>query len=116
MTIFLMSEDDPAHNTPANCWLPEGDQMKSSVIKRSVVVGGQKTSVSLEEPFWLGLKKIAENEHATLADIIGGINTHRENCNLSSAIRLFVLEKAQLPQGANERDHSHNELEKGRRH
>jgi predicted DNA-binding ribbon-helix-helix protein len=70
--------------------------MKSTVIKRSVVVGGQKTSVSLEEPFWLGLKKIAEREHATLGDIIAGINSHRENSNLSSAIRLFVLAKAQV--------------------
>lgn len=77
--------------------------MNSAVVKRSVVVSGQKTSVSLEEPFWTGLKQIAEKENATLSDIIAGINNHRENSNLSSAIRLFVLEKAHVLPAGDER-------------
>lgn len=66
--------------------------MKSLVIKRSIVIGGHKTSVSLEEPFWLGLKEIAQGQHATLSNVVGDIDTQRRQGNLSSAIRLFVLD------------------------
>jgi predicted DNA-binding ribbon-helix-helix protein len=41
--------------------------MKSSIIKRSVVIGGHKTSVSLEDAFWSDLKKIAHAQAATLS-------------------------------------------------
>jgi len=68
--------------------------MKSLVLKRSIVIGGHKTSVSLEEPFWLGLKEIAGDRHATLSSVISDIDTGRQEGNLSSAIRLFVLESA----------------------
>jgi len=66
--------------------------MKSLVVKRSIVIAGHKTSVSLEEPFWLGLKEIAHGQHTTLSRMIGGIDTQRRQGNLSSAIRLFVLD------------------------
>ncbi|MEP7032275.1 MAG: ribbon-helix-helix domain-containing protein [Pseudolabrys sp.] len=66
--------------------------MKSLVVKRSIVIAGHKTSVSLEEPFWQGLKEIAHDQHATLSVMIGGIDTERRQGNLSSAIRLFVLD------------------------
>ncbi len=66
--------------------------MKSLVVKRSIVIAGHKTSVSLEEPFWLGLKEIALGQHVTLSTMVGDIDTHRRQGNLSSAIRLFVLE------------------------
>lgn len=65
--------------------------MKSPVAKRSVVVAGHKTSVSLEEPFWDGLKEIAGSRGTTLSGLIGEIETDRHGSNLSSAIRLFVL-------------------------
>ena len=65
--------------------------MKSSIVKRSVVVGGHKTSVSLEEPFYRALKDIAASRRVRLSDLVAGIDTKRENGNLSSAIRLFVL-------------------------
>ena len=66
--------------------------MKSSIVKRSIVLAGHKTSVSLEEPFYQGLKDIAASRRVTLSDLVAGsINTERENGNLSSAIRLFVL-------------------------
>jgi predicted DNA-binding ribbon-helix-helix protein len=70
--------------------------MKSLVVKRSIVIGGHKTSVSLEEPFWLGLKEIAINRHATLSSIVGDIDAGRNAGNLSSAIRLFVLDSTLL--------------------
>jgi predicted DNA-binding ribbon-helix-helix protein len=65
--------------------------MKSTVVKRSIVVAGHKTSVSLEDSFWESLKDIAKARRVTLSDLVGGIDTQREQGNLSSAIRLFVL-------------------------
>jgi predicted DNA-binding ribbon-helix-helix protein len=73
--------------------------MKSLVVKRSIVIAGHKTSVSLEEPFWLGLKEIAQGQHMTLSTMVGDIDTKRRQGNLSSAIRLFVLDnvRTRLP-------------------
>jgi predicted DNA-binding ribbon-helix-helix protein len=65
--------------------------MKSPVIKRSIVIAGHKTSVSLEDAFWKGLKDIAIGRHMTLSDLVASIDTERRHGNLSSAIRLFVL-------------------------
>ncbi len=66
--------------------------MKSSVVKRSIVIDGHKTSVSLEDAFWSGLKEIARAEGATLSETVAEIDETRRQGNLSSAIRLFVLE------------------------
>jgi predicted DNA-binding ribbon-helix-helix protein len=63
--------------------------MKSLVIKRSIVVAGHKTSVSLEDPFWNALKEIAGGRNMTLSNLIGAIDAEREHGNLSSAIRLL---------------------------
>ena len=65
--------------------------MKSPVVKRSIVIAGHKTSVSLEDEFWKGLKEIATNRELTLSDLVATIDTDRRHGNLSSAIRLFVL-------------------------
>ena len=75
-----------------------GAPMKSSIVKRSVVIGGHKTSVSLEEPFWIDLKEIACAQHVTLSALITKIDGTREQSNLSSAIRLFVLRHSRLAQ------------------
>jgi predicted DNA-binding ribbon-helix-helix protein len=66
--------------------------MKSPVVKRSIVIAGHKTSVSLEDAFWRGLKDIASARDMTLSDIVASIDGDRRQGNLSSAIRLFVLE------------------------
>lgn len=66
--------------------------MKSPVIKRSIVIAGHKTSVSLEDAFWNGLKEIATAREMTLSDLVATIDTDRHHGNLSSAIRLFVLD------------------------
>ena len=66
--------------------------MKSPVIKRSIVVAGHKTSVSLEDAFWNGLKEIASRRQVNLSDLVAGIDSQRQHGNLSSALRLFVLE------------------------
>ena len=68
-----------------------GATMKSSVIKRSIVLGGHKTSVSLEDAFWNGLREIANVRNETLSSLVGSIDVGRQHANLSSAIRLFVL-------------------------
>ena len=65
--------------------------MKSAIIKRSVVVAGHKTSVSLEDQFWDAMKEIAKHRNMTLSDLVAGIDSDRKFSNLSSAIRLFVL-------------------------
>ena len=65
--------------------------MKSPVVKRSIVIAGHKTSVSLEDAFWRGLKDIAGDRDITLSDLVAEIDLDRRQGNLSSAIRLFVL-------------------------
>ena len=66
--------------------------MKSLVVKRSILLAGRKTSVSLEDEFWTALKEIAGDRHVTLSELVSGINKQRQHGNLSSALRLFVLE------------------------
>jgi predicted DNA-binding ribbon-helix-helix protein len=66
--------------------------MKSLVLKRSIVIAGHKTSVSLEDAFWAGLKEIASGRDMTMSDLVALIDTDRKQANLSSAIRLFILD------------------------
>ena len=67
--------------------------MKSLVVKRSVVIDGHKTSVSLEDAFWNDLKEIAHVQRATLSKVIAEIDKGRRHGNLSSAIRVFVFDQ-----------------------
>jgi predicted DNA-binding ribbon-helix-helix protein len=69
-----------------------GEAVKSLVKKRSVYIGGRKTSISLEEPFWNGVKEIARARGMTLSGLVEMIAAGRNHDNLSSAIRLFVLD------------------------
>jgi predicted DNA-binding ribbon-helix-helix protein len=77
--------------------LPKDKLMKSLIVKRSIVIAGHKTSVSLEGPFWSGLKEIAHGNHMTLSSMVGDIDEKRHHGNLSSAIRLFVLDHVRTP-------------------
>ena len=65
--------------------------MKSSIVKRSIAIDGHKTSISLEDAFWTDLKNIAHTQQTTLSELVAKIDVTREG-NLSSAIRLFVLD------------------------
>jgi predicted DNA-binding ribbon-helix-helix protein len=78
-----------------------GVVMKSLVIKRSIVLAGHKTSVSLEDAFWRALKEIAGGRQTTVSDLVSTIDSERQQGNLSSAIRLFVLDfhRRQLADG-----------------
>lgn len=66
--------------------------MKTSIVKRSIVLAGHKTSVSLENEFWQGLHQIAEQQKISVTALLQKIDLGRINANLSSAIRIFVLE------------------------
>jgi predicted DNA-binding ribbon-helix-helix protein len=66
--------------------------MASSVIKHSIVIAGHKTSVSLEDCFWNGLKQIARHRDMSLSNLVSAVETERDNGNLSSALRVFVFQ------------------------
>jgi predicted DNA-binding ribbon-helix-helix protein len=73
----------------------EGQARKSRVLKRTIVIEGRMSSVSLEDPFWNALKEIAAKQSAPIGTLVATINSDRKNrqqSNLSSAIRLFVLD------------------------
>ena len=67
--------------------------MKSAVVKRSIVIDGHKTSVSLEDAFWSSLKNIAHTDGVPVSKMVTEIDRTRERGNLSSALRLFILER-----------------------
>lgn len=65
--------------------------LRSVVIKRSIILDGHKTSVSLENEFWEGLREIVDAKKTTVSILVGQIDRERDNCNLSSAIRVYVF-------------------------
>jgi predicted DNA-binding ribbon-helix-helix protein len=66
--------------------------MNSTVKKRSIVVDGHKTSISLEDDFWVCLRQIARKRATNLSKLIGMLDAERNGGNLSSTIRVFVLD------------------------
>jgi predicted DNA-binding ribbon-helix-helix protein len=72
----------------------------SAERKRSLAIAGHRTSVSLEEPFWIALKEIATKDGRTLAALIAEIDSRRGGDNLSAALRLHVLAHYQRLAGA----------------
>jgi predicted DNA-binding ribbon-helix-helix protein len=67
--------------------------MKSMIAKRSIMINNHKTSVSLEDEFWSALKEIALQRNQRLSALIARIDSERTTGNLSSALRLFVLDQ-----------------------
>lgn len=70
-------------------------------MKRSVTIAGHSTSVSLEEPFWQELKRMADERRLSLAALIANIDENRSVENLSSALRLAVLDDLKRRIGQN---------------
>jgi predicted DNA-binding ribbon-helix-helix protein len=71
----------------------KGRRAKSMIVKHSIFIDGHRTSVSLEDAFWKGLREGAGGRRMTLPKLIASINAkRRRGSNLSSAIRLFVLD------------------------
>src|SRR5262249_16151664 len=69
--------------------------MKSPIVKRSIVIAGHKTSVSLEDDFWNLLKEIAEERGTSLSELIASIKADRPTGTLSTPLRLFALKHLQ---------------------
>lgn len=67
-----------------------GDE--TGVVKRSLAIAGHRTSVSLEAPFWAALKEIAAARERSVQALVGEIDAARGSQNLSSALRVFVLD------------------------
>ncbi len=62
------------------------------VVKRSLTIAGHATSISLEDPFWQELRRIAAARGLSLAGLVSEIDAERGGANLSSALRVYVLE------------------------
>src|ERR1044072_2224691 len=67
--------------------------MRSTVVKRSIKLEGRKTSISLEDIFWIELKEIAHFQNVPVSELVSAIAATRNQGNISSAIRVFVVEK-----------------------
>jgi predicted DNA-binding ribbon-helix-helix protein len=66
----------------------------TTLEKHSLVVSGHSTSVSLERAFWEALKIAAAEEGGSLAALVARVDAARGRANLSSALRVFALERA----------------------
>ncbi len=90
--------------------------MQTAVIKRSIVLDGHKTSVSLENEFWLGLREIAARKNTALSLLIGKIDRERSSCNLSSAIRVHVFNyfRAQIGRQENSQENRQENSQENR--
>jgi predicted DNA-binding ribbon-helix-helix protein len=75
--------------------MTRGKKPKSAIVKRSIVILGHKTSVSLEDQFWIALKLLAQTRRQTLSEFVAAIDLEREAGNLSSQIRLAILQHYQ---------------------
>jgi predicted DNA-binding ribbon-helix-helix protein len=77
---------------------PEGARPGGSpsvrVVKHSIVIAGHRTSVSLEDVFWRALKAFAASDGISLAALVAQVDAGRGEANLSSALRVFALERA----------------------
>jgi predicted DNA-binding ribbon-helix-helix protein len=62
------------------------------VIKRSVIRNGHKSSISLEDQFWDALREIADHKDVAISTLVAAIDRSRTTSNLSSAIRVYVLD------------------------
>jgi predicted DNA-binding ribbon-helix-helix protein len=66
--------------------------MNTTLKQRFVVIGDRRTSVSLEDDFWMSLRQIARGRQVTVSELVASLDAARENSNLSSAIRVFILD------------------------
>jgi len=73
---------------------PARPGLRSAIVKRSLTISGHRTSISLEDAFWRKLKALAASRAQSLSALIAEIDASRGEANLSSAIRVFVLESA----------------------
>jgi predicted DNA-binding ribbon-helix-helix protein len=68
------------------------DSPRLRVVKRSLVIAGHRTSVSLEDAFWRRLRRIAAERSLSVNALAAFVDASRGKANLSSALRVYVLE------------------------
>lgn len=67
------------------------------VVKRSLTVAGHRTSISLEDAFWTALKAVAARRALSVAALVAEVDSRRGEANLSSAVRVMLLDDAARP-------------------
>src|SRR5262245_20717716 len=91
MTETAMHQPAAAVETAGRVHPPQG-RKNSSVLQRSVIRNGHKSSISLEDQFWAALREIAHRKDVAISTLVATIDHNRTTSNLSSAIRVFVLD------------------------
>ena len=74
--------------------------MESLVVRRSIVIAGRKTGISLEDAFWNGLREIAHGRKETVSQLVASIDANRKAGNLSSVIRVLFLTSTAISSSA----------------
>src|SRR5262249_22997113 len=77
--------------THAGCPYPES-VMQSTIVKRSLLINGRGTSISLEDAFWVAFKRIAAQRNLTLSELAAEVDDKRKQGTLSSAVRVYILQ------------------------
>lgn len=91
--VKVPGDDTVLRSNPRKPSSDSNGYLRSRVLKRSIVVGRHKISVSLEDVFWTELRRIAQELGVHLSELVARIDAERQHGNLSSAIRLFVFEE-----------------------
>lgn len=73
--------------------------MDYAIKKRSISLNGRKTSITLEDEFWLALKEVARRRGISVRDLLAEVNANRRSSNLSSAVRVYLLRQLKSPLG-----------------
>jgi predicted DNA-binding ribbon-helix-helix protein len=94
----------PGHGNLRIPWHLVRLRMKSPIVKRTLRFGGRKIGISLEDAFWSELKEIAHSQGTTLSKLVAQIDDARQQGNLSSAIRLYVLDHVRSRGQGREKD------------
>lgn len=94
-TLTAKADSWPGLFAMPNAMMGKSIMLHSAVRKRSVVINGRRTSVSLEDRFWDSLRTITKAEGLTIEAFISRINDARDTKNLSSGIRIAILEYVQ---------------------
>jgi predicted DNA-binding ribbon-helix-helix protein len=71
-----------------------GKPAAGAILKHSLAIAGHRTSISLERMFWDRLNALARARGMSLAALVTEIDAGRGAANLSSALRVAILESA----------------------
>ncbi len=94
MATAWTDEGPPSKNPQKMTDAPDPARTPATrIAKHSLVIAGHRTSISLEDAFWEGLKGVAVRDQRSLASLVAQIDATRGEANLSSAIRVFVLDR-----------------------